>query len=73
MGRYGKPHLLNEVRRADTKDLDEETTVKTKKWLNKNTLDQVKTESMAAACFHVWVSEKRNLCVYTFQMRGRTV
>ena len=56
MGRYGKDSLINEVNRADTQDLDEETTVKAKKWLNKNTLDQVKTESMAAACFHDWVS-----------------
>ena len=61
MGRYGKESLLNEVSRADTEDLDEESTVKAKKWLNKNTLDQVKTESMAAACFHVWVSETSNL------------
>ena len=56
MGRYGRDNLCRLVSQADTHDIDDDTAIKSKKYLNKCSLDEVRTESTAAAAFHVWVS-----------------
>ena len=57
MGLYGKKSLINEVSKADTEDINDETSMKAKKYLNKTSLAEVRTESAAGATFYDWVSE----------------
>ncbi|XP_052796684.1 uncharacterized protein LOC128229072 isoform X2 [Mya arenaria] len=57
MGRYGKDSLLREVSQADTRNIDNATSLRARNYLGQYSLEEVRSVSNGAAAFYVWSSQ----------------